>query len=83
MNINGEHISNLRFADNIVVMANSLKDLSYMLNGLYGASQRVGIKINVDKTEIPVNDHFASTPVTIGTTTLEIVDQYVYMGQTA
>ncbi|CAG5056668.1 unnamed protein product [Parnassius apollo] len=60
ININGEYITHLRFADDIVLMAESLKDLSTMLNDLDSASQRIGLKMNMDKTKIMFNVHVMS-----------------------
>ncbi|CAG4999976.1 unnamed protein product [Parnassius apollo] len=83
ININGEYITHLRFADDIVLMAESLQDLSTMLNDLNGVSQRIGLKIkmNMDKTKIVFNIHVTPMPVVVGSTMLEVVDEYVYLGQ--
>ncbi|WP_337242217.1 reverse transcriptase domain-containing protein, partial [Proteus faecis] len=59
ININGEYITHLRFADDIVVMAESLEDLSTMLNDLNEVSRQVGLEMNMDKTKIMSNVHVA------------------------
>ena len=82
ININGEHISHLRFADDIVVIAESMRDLETMLNNLSEASQQVGLKMNFDKTKVMINEHVKPEPITVGNTALEIVQEYVYLGQT-
>ncbi|CAH2096185.1 unnamed protein product [Euphydryas editha] len=51
----GAYITHIRFADDIVVTAESLKDLSTMLGDLDGVSQRVGFKM--DMTKIMSNIH--------------------------
>ncbi|KAA5586822.1 reverse transcriptase family protein, partial [Pseudomonas aeruginosa] len=81
ININGEYITHLRFADDIVVMAESLEDLGRMLGDLSRVSQQVGLKMNMDKTKIMYNVHVAPTIVTVGSSTLEVVDEYIYLGQ--
>ncbi|CAG4970592.1 unnamed protein product [Parnassius apollo] len=81
ININGEYITHRRFADDIVPMAESLEDLSTMLNDLNIASQRIGLKMNMDKTKIMFNVHVTPMPVVVGSTMLEVVDEYVYLGQ--
>ncbi|CAK1586319.1 unnamed protein product [Parnassius mnemosyne] len=81
ININGEYITHLRFADDIVLMAESLEDLSTMLNDLNSVSQRIGLKMNMDKTKIMFNVHVTPMPVVVGSTKLEVVDEYVYLGQ--
>ncbi|KAJ8713756.1 hypothetical protein PYW07_014126 [Mythimna separata] len=53
-----------------------------MLGELSSASERVGLKMNMDKTKVIVNIHVAPTPIKIGDSTLEIVDDYVDLGQT-
>ncbi|KAJ8706628.1 hypothetical protein PYW07_012706 [Mythimna separata] len=82
--VNGEYITHLRFADDIVVMAETTEELSTMLGDLSRASERVGLKMNMDKTKVMVNIHVAPTciPIKIGDSTLEVVDDYVYLGQT-
>ncbi|KAA5608736.1 reverse transcriptase family protein, partial [Pseudomonas aeruginosa] len=81
ININGEYITHLRFADDIVVMAESLEDLGRMLGDLSRVSQQVGLKMNMDKTKVMYNVHVAPTIVTVGSSTLEVVDEYIYLGQ--
>ena len=81
INVNGEYITHLRFADDIVVMANSMEDLSTMLEGLNRVSQQVGLKMNMDKTKIMCNAHVVPTPISVENSVLEVVDSYVYLGQ--
>ncbi|KAJ8730477.1 hypothetical protein PYW08_001890 [Mythimna loreyi] len=63
-------------------MAETTEKLSTMLDDLSRASERVGLKMNMDKTKGMVNIHVAPTPIKIGDSTLEVVDDYVYLGQT-
>jgi hypothetical protein len=81
ININGEYMTHLRFADDIVVMAETLEDLSRMLEDLNRVSQQVGLKINMDKTKIMSNSRVVPTPIVVGNSTLDVVDQYIYLGQ--
>jgi hypothetical protein len=57
ININGEYISHLQFADDIVIMAETLKDLQLMLNDLADSSARIGLQMNLDKTKVMLNEH--------------------------
>lgn len=50
--INGEIISNLRFADDIAVLAEDTVSLQKMINNVADVSQKMGMKINTSKTEI-------------------------------
>ncbi|CAG4942862.1 unnamed protein product [Parnassius apollo] len=81
IDINGEYITHLLFSDDILLMAESLEDLSTMLNDLNGVSQRIGLRMNMDKTKIMLNVHVTPMPVVVGSTMLEVVDEYVYLGQ--
>ncbi|CAK1598811.1 unnamed protein product [Parnassius mnemosyne] len=87
ININDEYLTHLRFTDDIVLMAESLENLSTMLNDLSSVSQRIGLKMNMDKTKIMFNVHVGTCtvpvpmPVFVGSTKLEVVDKYVYLGQ--
>ncbi|KAI8433032.1 hypothetical protein MSG28_013899 [Choristoneura fumiferana] len=81
ININGEYITHLRFANDIVIMAESLEELNTMLSDLSIVSQQVGLKMNMDKTKIMSNVHVTPVPVIVGNDALEVVDLYVYLGQ--
>jgi hypothetical protein len=72
ININGEYISHLRFADDIVIMAETMQDLQLMLNGLADSSARIGLRMNLDKTK----------PIAFCEAVVEVVQKYVYLGQT-
>ncbi|KAI8433320.1 hypothetical protein MSG28_015365 [Choristoneura fumiferana] len=78
ININGEYnITHLRFSDDIVVvMAKSMEELSTMLQGLNRVSQRVGLKMNRDKTKVMSNVHVVPTPILVENLILEVVDAY-------
>jgi hypothetical protein len=72
-------MTHLRFADDMVVMAETLEDLSIMLGDLNGVSKQVALKMNMDKTQIMSNSRVVPTPVEGGNSTLEVVDQYTYI----
>lgn len=81
ININGEYISHLRFADDIVIMAETLQDLQQMLNDLADSSVRIGLRMNFDKTKVMFNEHVLPEPVAVHGAVLEVVQKYVYLGQ--
>ncbi|CAH2240333.1 jg25875 [Pararge aegeria aegeria] len=74
-NINGEYITQLRFADDVVIMAETLEDLNAMLNDLSRVSQQVGLRMNMSKTKIMSNAHVPLHPIIVGSSALEIVDE--------
>jgi hypothetical protein len=82
ININGEYISHLRFADDIVIMAETLQDLQLILNDLADFSARIGLRVNLDKTKVMFNEHVLPEPIVICGAVLKVVQKYVYLGQT-
>ena len=53
------NISNLRYADNTTLMAESEDELKSLLMKVKEDSEKVGLKLNIQKTKI-----MASTPIT-------------------
>ena len=51
VNVNGEMLNHLKFADDIVLIATSWKDAEEMLEDLQCESEKVGLKINISKTK--------------------------------
>ena len=56
----GEIISNLRYADDIILMAESEEELKSILMKVKEESENVGLKLNIQKTKVP---SFHETPV--------------------
>ncbi|CAH2257380.1 jg7582 [Pararge aegeria aegeria] len=52
ININGEYITQLRFAGDVVIMAETLGDLNTTLYDLSRVSRQVGLRMNMSKTKI-------------------------------
>lgn len=55
LNINGENLTHLRFADDIVLISDRLDHAMNMLQQINSASHKVGLKINVAKTQLMTN----------------------------
>ena len=55
----GRNISNLRYADDTTLMAESEEELKSLLMKVKEESERVGLKLNIQKTKI-----LASGPIT-------------------
>ena len=55
----GRNISNLRYADDIVLMAEMEEELKSLLMKVKEENQKVGLKLNIQKTKI-----MASSPIT-------------------
>ena len=50
--IGGRNINNLRYADDTTLMAESEEDLKNLLMRLKEESEKVGLKLNIQKTKI-------------------------------
>ena len=73
--IDGEYISNLRFADDIFLCTDTPQELQQMLQELSDESRRMGLKMNIAKTKVMVVDN---TPINVKNVLIENVQVYVY-----
>ena len=76
--ISGRNISNLRYADDTTLMAESEEELKSFLMRVKEESEKVGLKLNIQKTKI-----MASGPITswqIEGETVEIVADFIFLG---
>ena len=82
MNIHGEKISMLRFADDIAVTAETEKDLKNILVNMGRVMGKYQLKINTKKTKILVcsRREEVKTNIKIGKQKLVEVDEFCYLG---
>ena len=76
--IAGRNISNLRYADATTLMAESEEKLKSFLMKVKEKSEKVGLKLNIQKTKI-----MASGPITsweIDEETVETVSDFIFLG---
>ena len=73
--IDGEFLSNLRFADDIFLCTETPQELQNMLQELSDGSRRMGLKMNIAKTKVMVVDN---TPVNVNNVLIENVEGYIY-----
>ena len=76
--IAGRNINNLRNADNTTLMAESEEELKSLLMKVKEESEKVGLKLNIQKTKIT-----ASSPITsweIDGETVETVSDFIFWG---
>ena len=74
----GRDINNFRYADDITFMAESKEELKSLLMKLKEESEKVGLKLNIQKTKI-----MASSPITswqIDAEIMETVTDFIYLG---
>ena len=72
------NINNLRYADDITLMAESQEELKSLLMKVKEESEKVGLKLNIQKTKI-----MASSPITswqIDKETVETVTDFICGG---
>ena len=71
-------INNLRYADNITLMAESEEELKSLLMSMKEESKKAGLKLNIQKTKI-----MASSPITswqIDGEAMETVTAFIFLG---
>ena len=74
----GRNINNLRYADDTTLMAESEEELKSLLMKVKEESEKVGLKVNIQKTNI-----MASSPITswqINGETVETVADFIFLG---
>ena len=72
------NIDNLRYADNTTLMTESEEELKSPLMKVKEESEKVGLKLNIQKTKIT-----ASSPITsweIDGETVETVSDFIFLG---
>ena len=77
--IDGEYLSHLIFADDIVLIANSPSNLHEMQD-IHNISKPVGIQMCLEKTKVMCNKHVNKGDVIVDGKKIEEID--VYLGQT-
>ena len=76
--ITGRNINNLRYADDTTLMAESKEELKSLLMKVKEESEKVGLKLNIQKTKIMV-----FCPITswqIDGETMETVRDFIFLG---
>ena len=63
INIDGEHLSHLIFADDIVLVAKSPEEPESMLTDIHLASKPVGLSMNLSKTKLMLNESATTSTV--------------------
>ena len=76
--ISGENINNLRYADDTTFMAESEEKLKSFLMKVKEECERVGLKLDIQKTKIMASDSITSWQ--IDGETLERVSDFIFLG---
>ena len=73
--IAGRYLNNLRYADNTTLMAESEEELKSLLMKVKVESEKIGLKLNIQKTKI-----MASGPITSWQIDGETVSDFIFLG---
>jgi hypothetical protein len=79
--IDGKKLSNLRFADDILLISDTPEEMQIMLNELDAAGRSIGLTINRSKTEVMRNKFARLDPLTLEGSPLTETDHYIYLGR--
>ena len=73
--ISGRNINNLRYADDTTLMAESEEKIKSLLMKVKEESEKVGLKLNIQKTKM-----MASSPITSWQIDGETVADFIFLG---
>ena len=76
--IAGRNINNLRYADDTTLMAESEEELKRLLMKVKVESEKVGLKLNIQKMKIMASSPFTSWEV--DGETVETVSDFIFLG---
>ena len=81
IHIQEQLVNNLRFADDIALLAESNEDLLALVTAVYTSSSDMGLKINISKTEVQViSKKDITMDIRINDTPLKQVEDFIYLG---
>ena len=76
--IAGRNMNNLRYADDTTLMAESEKELKSLLMKVKEESEKVGLKLNIQKTKILASGLITSWQ--LNGETMKIVADFIFLG---
>ncbi|KAK6729267.1 hypothetical protein RB195_006362 [Necator americanus] len=79
--VDGNFLSNIRFADDIVLFSSSTNEAETMLNELNEAGKRIGLRINRKKTQFMKNAYCEDGGVQLEGSQIVETPSYVYLGR--
>ena len=81
----GEYINNLRYADDTVLLAESVEELQALVNAVKEGSRKFGLEMNTKKTKTMIIRRDVTdgsrVEIKVDGVTLEQVESYQYLGQ--
>ena len=76
--IAGRNINNLRYVDDTTLMAESEEELKSLLMKVKEEREKIGLKLNIQKTKIMASSHITSWE--IDGETVETVSDFIFLG---
>ena len=80
--VDGERLSHLIFAHDIIFLAKSTKELNSMLIDIHKTSKPVGLNMHLGKTKLMFKDRVSKSTISVDDKIIEEADSYVYSGKT-
>ena len=79
---NGETINNIRYVDDTLILASSLKDIQTLLEKINATSVKYGLNLNTSKTKYMTISKNTPPPIvlTLDRETIEQDERYTYLG---
>jgi len=81
VNIDGERVTDLRFADDVALTTTSVEEMEIQLNSLNIESKKIGLKIHKGKTKY-MSNYQTNKTIELENELIECVESYKYLGQT-
>lgn len=79
--VSGNVLNNLRFADDIAGISESNEDLQEIVSNISNEAERMGMKVNTDKTEVQyIGKEKVDVDILLSAKRLAQVDEFVYLG---
>ena len=75
-----QQLDDLDFADDIALISHSQEQMQAKTDHLHKISERVGLKIHPGKSKVLKIGNVSANEVTLGTTPLEEVEEFTYLG---
>jgi hypothetical protein len=79
--IDGEWLTHLRFADDIVLFAENGLDMEEMIEEMAEKSKKCGLRMNLGKTKVMNNKYADQIQIMVDGKIIENVNSYIYLGQ--
>lgn len=80
MKISGRNINNLRYADDMTWLAESEKDLEYLVQSVKEESKHMGLYLNMKKTTEMTTAGKGTVHITINYGEIELVQDFLFLG---